>query len=117
MEINSYTHDHIYVLQMSGRFDAVSAQEVLDWLDSHLDVRPACLVVNLGLVSFMDSLALAVMVKAMKHCREQDGNLHLCCLNPSVQILFELTRLDRAFDIFATEEEAINAFTVLHPDM
>ena len=46
----------------------------------------------------------------MKHCQQKGGNLHLYGLQQSVRIIFELTRLDRAFEIYNEEDEAINAF-------
>jgi len=54
---------------------------------------------DLSEVNFVDSSALAVMVRTMKHCRERNGDLLLCGLRQPVRIIFELTRMDRAFRI------------------
>jgi anti-sigma B factor antagonist len=40
------------------------------------------------------------MVRTMKHCRERNGELILCGLRQPVRIIFELTRMDKAFRIF-----------------
>lgn len=61
-------------------------------------------------VSFVDSTALAALVQGMKHSRQQGGDLRLCGLGQSVRIIFELTRLDRAFEIYAKPKEAIASF-------
>jgi anti-sigma B factor antagonist len=45
----------------------------------------------------------------MKHCRAAGGDLYLCHLGQPLRVIFELTRLDKAFDIFATEEQATTA--------
>ncbi|RLB61623.1 MAG: anti-anti-sigma factor, partial [Deltaproteobacteria bacterium] len=34
----------------------------------------------------------------------------LCCLQPQVRSMFELTRLHRVFEIFATLDEALDSF-------
>ena len=76
-------------------------------LDKAAAATPANAVVNLGGVSFMDSAALATLVLAMKRCRQAGGDLRLCNLQQPVRIIFELTRLDKAFDIYASETEAL----------
>ena len=98
------------ILQPVGRFDAHTAPPVAEALAEALEASLKNAVVNLSEVSFMDSTALATLVQGMKRCRQADGNLHLCCLQQPVRIIFELTRLDRAFDIFETEAEALHAF-------
>jgi anti-sigma B factor antagonist len=62
-------------------------------------------VVNLSGVTFIDSAALSALVSGLKRCRMGKGELYLCCLQQPVRVIFELTRLNRAFTIF--EEEAI----------
>jgi len=42
----------------------------------------------------------------------QDGDLYICGLQQPVRIIFELTRLDKFFEIFPAEEDAIAAFSL-----
>jgi anti-sigma B factor antagonist len=102
----------IAVVEPIGRFDAHNAPAVAETLAEALNSQLKNAVVNLGKVNFMDSTALATLVQGMKRCRQADGDLHLCCLQQPVRIIFELTRLDKAFRIFETEIEALNAFSV-----
>lgn len=67
-------------------------------------------MVNLEQVNFVDSTALATLVQGMKRARQQGGDLYLAHLQPPVRMIFELTRLDKAFAIYASEEEAVRAF-------
>lgn len=110
MELASSTINSIRILQLQGRFDAHGAPQVAQWLQEAWAQSPARVVVNLEGVNFADSTALATLVQGMKHCRENGGDLSLCCLQQPVRIIFELTRLDRAFAIFASEQEAVDAF-------
>lgn len=98
------------VLEPVGRFDAHTAPSVAASLEDILQSQIANIVVNLGQVNFVDSTALATLVQGMKRCRQAGGDLSLCCLSQPVRIIFELTRLDRAFTIFDTETEALHAF-------
>ena len=38
--------------------------------------------------------------------REMDGNMVLVCPSPRIRRVFEITGLDKIFDIYNTEEEA-----------
>jgi anti-sigma B factor antagonist len=100
----------ITVLSLDGRFDAHNAPEVVEWLEKNIEANAAQLVINLTEVKFIDSTALAALVKGIKRCRQLGGDLRLCGLQKPVQIVFELTRLDKAFYIFADERAAVGSF-------
>lgn len=99
----------IAVLEPVSRFDAHEAPAVVEALEDAQKAGFKDAVVNLNQVNFMDSTALAALVQGMKRCRQAGGDLHLCCLQQPVRIIFELTRLDKAFDIYETESEALRA--------
>jgi anti-sigma B factor antagonist len=105
MTLPTRTHGQVRILELSGRFDAHMAPKVKEWQD-RADAS-AYTVVNLRGVSFIDSAALAALVRGMKRCRQQGGDLRLCDMQQPVRIIFEMTKLDKAFTVFDTEDEAI----------
>ncbi|MBZ0303751.1 MAG: STAS domain-containing protein [Anaerolineae bacterium] len=108
MNLTSHTTGDISILELSGRFDAANVTVVARWFEEHPEVRR--IVVNLRGVGFVDSSGLATLVKGLKRCRQNGGDLYLCELQPPVVIIIELTRLDKAFKSFADEQAAVNAF-------
>jgi anti-sigma B factor antagonist len=68
------------------------------------------LVVDLGMVRFVDSSGLGSLVSGFKNASARNGNLKLCGLQPQVKSMFELTRLHRVFEIFATLDDALVSF-------
>lgn len=103
-----FTHRAVesgHVLTLDGRFDAYEVPAMNEWFEQH----PAAshVVVNLAAVGFIDSSGLAALVKGLKRCRENGGELVLCELQQAVRIIIELTRLDKAFHIFDSEADAI----------
>ncbi|MCA9935543.1 MAG: STAS domain-containing protein [Anaerolineales bacterium] len=100
----------VAVLALHGRFDSYQTGQVRAWLEEATAASPARLAVNLAGVTFIDSTALATLVMGMKRARQQAGDLHLCALQQPVRMVFELTRLDKAFAIFADEQAAVQAF-------
>jgi anti-sigma B factor antagonist len=94
---------------LSGRFDAHIAPSFVKEIDlDHIKPKSA-LIVDLKEVTFIDSTALAGLVRSMKRYRENQGELYIVNLQSSVRIIFELTRMDRAFSIYPSEEDALKA--------
>ena len=110
MEIVKSSRNNLPVLQLKGRFDAHEVEPVNAWLAEQTTAGNVRLIVNLEGVNFIDSTALSALVRGLKLCREQNGDLHVCSLLQPVRVIFELTRLDKAFDIFTNEEEAAKGF-------
>lgn len=110
MEIKTRHINDIAVLELEGRFDSHTAPPVRDLLEEITRQKPANIVINLASVHFVDSTALSSLVAGMKRARQLDGDLRLCDLQQPVRMIFELTRLDRAFEIFTGEAEAVQAF-------
>ncbi len=49
---------------------------------------------------FIDSTGLGALVSIYKKCAEKNGSIKLRALNPDVEKLFKLTRLNREFEIY-----------------
>lgn len=107
MNLNYRRHGTVGIIALAGRFDAHETPLVSARLAEAAKRSPGRLVVNLSGVNFIDSAALASLTQAMKRCRQAGGDLHLCALQDPVQVIFDLTRLNRAFRIFDDEHEAI----------
>ena len=106
MKLETTTRSGWTVLTPHGRFDAHVTPDVTAWFQNQIAGDRRWLIVNLSNVHFVDSSALASLVQGMKRARQHEGDLRLCCLQQPVRIIFELTRLDRAFKMFETEEAA-----------
>jgi anti-sigma B factor antagonist len=63
-------------------------------------------MVNVGV---MDSCGLAVIISVKKYIDSNGGSLAISGLSSVIQRLFSVTGLDRAFDIYPSFEEAIQA--------
>lgn len=109
MELTIKNEGLVTIGAISGRFDASEAPQVSTWLDSVSGQSPARVIVNMAGVTFLDSTALSTLVKGMKRCRQQNGDLLICNLQQQVKVIFELTRLDKAFSIHPDEASALRA--------
>jgi anti-sigma B factor antagonist len=109
MNITTVNKESGAVVRLAGRFDAHEVAEVRKALDAAQQMGGGWVIVNLAGVNFIDSSGLAALVAGMKHCRGENGDLYLCELRQPLRVIFELTRLDRAFAIFGSEAEAMAA--------
>ncbi len=109
MELTIRNEGTVTIGAITGRFDASEAAQLSTWLDSVSGQSPARVIINMAGVTFLDSTALSTLVKGMKRCRQQNGDLLICNLQQQVKVIFELTRLDKAFSIHPDEASALRA--------
>ncbi|HMB14931.1 MAG TPA: STAS domain-containing protein [Pelovirga sp.] len=89
------------------RMDAHNSGNLKERMLQLFDEGKCQLVIDLTAVRFIDSSGLGALVSGFKNASARDGSLKLCCLQPQVRSMFELTRLHRVFEIFTTLEEAL----------
>jgi anti-anti-sigma factor len=93
--------EQVKVFQPIGNFDATKSQELRHLLSQLTQCSTKVLLVDLKDVTFMDS----VLVLAFKNLRAANAKLVVCSINEQVRILFELTGMDKVFEIFANQQE------------
>ncbi|MEL6591183.1 MAG: STAS domain-containing protein [Bacteroidota bacterium] len=67
------------------------------------------ILLNLKEVKYVDSSGLSAILTANRLCAAASGTLVLCCLNPHVQKLVEISHLNSVLNILGTEEEGRDA--------
>jgi len=95
------------VLTVSGEIDIATAPSLRERLHALLAEGKHKLIVDLDDVGFLDSTALGVLVGALKRARVDNGEVRIACAQPRVLKVFEITRLDSAFDLFDSVEGAV----------
>lgn len=67
-------------------------------------------ILNFKNLDFISSLVLAGMVYLLKLTMDKGGKLKLCELRDKVKEVFKVTDLDKVFEIYPTESEALKSF-------
>jgi anti-sigma B factor antagonist len=107
MEISDKRVNGTTILQLRGRLDAYEAPAIEKLLQkANVNTMPR-IIVDLADVNFIDSTGLAMLIVGLKHCEQQHGKLVLCSVRQPVHIIFELTRLDKVFTMYGSQEDAI----------
>ena len=99
--------EQVKVVQLNGVLGAAQLQEFREKIDEILEkeTRVKIVLIDLKEVTFMDSSGLGALVLALKALQSVGRNLVLCSINEQVRILFELTSMDKIFEIYPTREE------------
>ncbi len=99
--------DRSAVVAVNGEIDLSCSSEFQEELLALLKDKPARIVVDLSAVPHMDSSGIASLVKLLGRSRKASVPVRLAGLQKRVQSLFEITRLDRVFEIFPGVKEAL----------
>ncbi len=71
--------------------------------------RGTFFAIDMSQVEMIDSPGLFTLVSALRTAREHGSRLTIYHLKSPVRVIFEITQLDRLFEIFDTQEAAIAA--------
>ncbi|BAZ15111.1 anti-sigma-factor antagonist [Calothrix sp. NIES-4071] len=97
----------VIVLTPSGRLDITTAWQFRLKLQECISKLSRHVVVNLGQVNFIDSSGLTSLVAGMRDADKVKGSFRICNVHPEAKLVFEVTMMDTVFEIFETEEEAL----------
>ena len=113
MFISCKKQDGIGVITLLDGLTAATVEtfriEFTGWQAAEEDVKNY--VVDLSQVDFMDSAGLGTLVAMLKRVRERGGDMKVAGLQPKPQMVFEITRAYKVFDICTSLEDAIEKFS------
>jgi anti-sigma B factor antagonist len=111
MELGIHDNHGVTVVMVSGEMDAGNSIQLGEELDRLLTEGSRKLVIDLGKVGFMNSFGLATLVRYYKLARSNCGDISLAAPQPPVRQVFQLSRLDRVFDLQPDVAKAVQRFT------
>ncbi|MDJ0701742.1 MAG: STAS domain-containing protein [Leptolyngbyaceae cyanobacterium MO_188.B28] len=99
------------LVQPCGALNAANAESFQQALTSAISSQQSeGLLVDMSQVDSMDSSGLISLVSVLSLARTLGKRFSLCAVPPSVRIVFELTQLDRVFEMVeGSSEETLAA--------
>lgn len=110
MPLKTENKNGVAVCHIEGEIDINSSPSIKKSFDKLLSSKTPKIVVNLSKVTYVDSSGLATLVEILKNMRSYGGRLRLTNLSPKIRSLFEITKLEKLFEIMADEETATSTF-------
>jgi anti-anti-sigma factor len=96
---------NIVVIKPSGILDSTQTKKLRNEIEEILSSGGSTILMDLENVTFMDSSGLGALVIILKAVRTSEGKFYVCSMNSQVQMLFELTGMNKVFDIFASQAD------------
>ena len=106
MIIKHSVNNQVDIVELTGQLVMANAAEAQKALKKIVEGGSNRLVIDFSGVDFMDSSGLSVLVLALKWIHAQKGRMALSNVSAKVQSLLALTRLNEAFEIFASAQAA-----------
>jgi len=111
LEISRREKEGIVVLDLKGRLVVGDAATALrDTITRCKEAGQIRIILNLQQVEYIDSSGLGALVICFTSLQKAGGALKLCNLNRRNIELLLLTKLSTVFEIFETEQDAVNSF-------
>lgn len=99
----------VTVVEPSGILDSTKAEEFRQQVDDVLEEGADVVLIDLKDVTFIDSSGLGTLVLLLKKVRQSNRKLYICSINDQVKMLFDLTSMNRVFEIFDNRQAFENA--------
>jgi len=110
MKLSTRTVDGILVVDCSGRI--IFGEESASLRDTLRDLIPQNkkIILNLSGVNYIDSGGLGTLVALYTSARNSGGSIKLANLTQRVGDLLQVTKLLTVFDVYDSEERALESF-------
>ena len=98
------------VLSVKGRIDQAGSEQFAPLLKPHLDGctgNAPALLLDFSGVDYISSVGLRVLMLASRQVKGQGGKIAIAALTPVVAEVFQISRFNLVFQVFASIDAAI----------
>jgi anti-sigma B factor antagonist len=109
LNVRAEREQNATILHLNGEIDLRTSPRLRTALLGLLDEKPPRIILDLSRVSYVDSSGVGTIVELKRRATYSDCRIVLVGLQKRVRSLFEISRLDKFFDIADSIEEAREA--------
>jgi anti-sigma B factor antagonist len=109
IKVTSESRDGATIIVPEGDIDLARSPVLRNSIRQAQNAKPQRLIVDLGLVDYMDSSGVATLVEALQVARRSNTKVILCGMKDRVRSIFEIARLDTVFTIVPSRDAALTA--------
>ena len=110
MKYQIIPHEKAVILQLSGEIDSVASPILRELLDSFVQQGKVRVVIDFSEVSLINSSGLGTLVGAHLNFQRENGVIKLAGSNPRIARIVEVTRINRALEMYPNVEDALKTF-------
>ena len=109
MSFNLIRNDDVLLVEVDGQLVVTNRQEFKQAILDAVEQGARTVVIDFARTGYIDSSGLGALVSLSKRVRDAGGDIRLASLHDELRTLFELTRLDQLFPLYATRADALAA--------
>ncbi|MBE7384303.1 MAG: STAS domain-containing protein [Leptolyngbya sp. SIO1E4] len=95
----------VKIIEPVGILDGTKGETFRQQVYEALDQGADTILIDLKDVTFVDSSGLGILVAVLKRARTVQKKMYICSVNDQVRMLFELSSMDRVFEVFHDRAE------------
>lgn len=101
---------NVSIIYLNGYLDAHTAPQLENNFSNLIDNSKYNIVVNFEELNYISSAGLGVFMAYIEKIRENEGDIKLSSMSDKVFNIFDLLGFPLLYEIFKSEDEAINKF-------
>ncbi|HKU26886.1 MAG TPA: STAS domain-containing protein [Candidatus Sulfotelmatobacter sp.] len=106
----------VVVMQVPENLKGVEVSHFLEEVGPLLESNRPRIVLDCSQVRSIDSAGVEALLQCVEEALKRDGDLKLAALSPECEVILELMRVARVFEIFQTSEEGVRSFNAVPVD-
>ena len=100
----------VTVTQLPEKLNIKQGRLFFKELESHMNVDRPCIVLDCSKVREVDRFAIHMLLCCLEEAMKRDGDVKLAAVSTSARETLELAHVDRLFEIYDSETDAVNSF-------
>ena len=106
----------VIVKRMPERVDLQHARKFLREVQPFLNSDRPQVVFDMSLVKHIDSAGVDMLLHCMAEAMKRDGDVKLASVSPHAEVILEMTRTGRLFEVYLTSTDAARSFSGFLPN-
>lgn len=107
------TSGPVVIMQLPEELSVKEVQGFMEEMGPLLESNRPRVVLECSQVRSMDSAGVEMLLRCLEEVLKRDGDLKLAALSPEAEVILEIMRVARVFEIYPTSEEAVRSFNAI----
>jgi anti-anti-sigma factor len=107
------TSGPVVIMQLPEELNVKQVQAFMHEMEPLLESNRPRIVLECSQVRSMDSAGVEMLLRCLEEVLKRDGDLKLAALSAEAEVILEIMRVARVFEIFATSDEAVRSFNAI----
>ena len=110
MEVTTTELEDVKVLAIQGHLDTNTSPDAESAINALIDSDARKLLINFKELEYISSAGLRILLATAKKLKATGGDLRICCLNETVQEVFDISGFSTILAVSASVDEALASF-------